>query len=229
MQSADADTELARADLERAKDLAGRKVVSKAELDAADRQIQTEERRDENMRALIGKKTIRAPFDGAAGIRTVNVGQTIKEGAEIVPLAIARSGLCRFRASSAGAGASCRRVLKSRVTTDAAPGQDFEGKLTAMNSMVDSATRNVTLQATLRKPGSRAATRECSRKSRLCCRKNSDARHPGLAVSYAPYGDSVFVIEKKKDEKTGKESQASGNNLFASARRAAILLRSRRD
>ena len=40
----------------------------------------------ENMRAMIRKKTMRAPFDGAAGIRTVNIGQTIKEGAEIVPL-----------------------------------------------------------------------------------------------------------------------------------------------
>ena len=94
-----------------------------------------------------------------------------------------------------------------RVTTDALPGHEFNGKLTAVNSMVDSVTRNVTLQATLENPEHRCG-RACSPKSRSCCRKNTRSLViPGSAISYAPFGDSVFVIEKKKDEKTGKESQ----------------------
>src|SRR5712691_6405535 len=86
LHSADADTELARADVERGRDLAARKVISRAEIDAAESKFKQKSAVTDNMRAVIAKKTMRAPFGGAAGIRSVNVGQMVKDGQQIVPL-----------------------------------------------------------------------------------------------------------------------------------------------
>ncbi len=206
LKSADADTELARADLERTKDLAARKVVSKAELDAAEGKFKQKTAMTENMRAVIAKKTIRAPFDGAAGIREVNVGQMIKEGAEIVPLQSLDPVYVNFAVPQQHV-AQLSPGLEVRVTTDAVPGHTFVGKLTAVNSMVDPATRNVTLQATLENPKHVLRPGMFANVNVVLPEKHTALVIPGTAVAYAPYGDSVFVIEKKKDEKTGKESQ----------------------
>ncbi len=206
LKSADADTELARADLERTKDLAARKVVSKAELDAAEGKFKQKTAMTENMRAVIAKKTIRAPFDGAAGIREVNVGQMIKEGTEIVPLQSLDPVYVNFALPQQHV-AQLSAGLEVRVTTDAVPGRIFVGKLTAVNSMVDPATRNVTLQATLENPKHVLRPGMFAKVDVVLPEKHSALVVPGTAISYAPYGDSVFVIEKKKDEKTGKESQ----------------------
>jgi membrane fusion protein (multidrug efflux system) len=69
LRSAEADLELARADLQRTRDLAVRKVVSKAELDSAESKFKQKEGTVDNMRSMIGKKEVRAPFDGQLGIR----------------------------------------------------------------------------------------------------------------------------------------------------------------
>ena len=96
---------------------------------------------------------------------------------------------------------------KARVHTDAAPGREFKGKVTAINSMVDTVTRNVSIQATLENPDHVLRPGMFVKVDVVLPEKGKALVIPGSAVSYAPYGNSVFVIEKKKDEKTGKESQ----------------------
>ncbi len=64
LRTAEADLELARQDLGRTRDLAARKVISKAELDAAESKFKQKEGTVDNMRAMVGKKEVRAPFDG---------------------------------------------------------------------------------------------------------------------------------------------------------------------
>ena len=206
LKSADADTELARADVERARDLAGRKVISKAEIDAAESKFNQKSAMTENMRAIIAKKTIRAPFDGAAGIRTVNVGQMINAGQQIVPLQSLDPLFADFALPQQNF-AKLSPGLEVRVTTDAVPGRVFNGKLTAINSMVDSSTRNITLQATLENPDHALRPGMFAKADVTLPEKHKTLVVPGSAISYAPFGDSVFVIDKKKDEKTGKESQ----------------------
>ena len=90
--------------------------------------------------------------------------------------------------------------------TDAVPGKEFKGKLTAINSMVDTVTRNVTSAGDTGEPGPRA---EPGMFVKVECvpEKNKTLVVPGSAVSYAPYGDSVFVIEKE-GPKDGKETQS---------------------
>lgn len=206
LRSADADTELARTDLARARDLATRKVISKAELDAAESKFKQKSAMTENMRAMIAKKTVTAPFDGAAGIRQVNVGQMVNAGQQIVPLQSLDPVFADF-ALPQQHFAQLSPGLEVRVTTDAIPGRVFTGKLTAVNSMVDVATRNVAVQATLDNPEHLLRPGMFAKIEVVLPEKHRALVIPGSAIAYAPFGDSVFLIEKKKDPKSGKESQ----------------------
>ena len=86
LHSAEADLELASADWEAFTDLVARKVISKAEIDAAESKFKQKSGAVDQMRSMITKKTVRAPFDGQLGIRQVNVGQSLIAGQEVVPL-----------------------------------------------------------------------------------------------------------------------------------------------
>jgi membrane fusion protein, multidrug efflux system len=206
LHTAEADLELARANLQRERDLAARKVVSKQELDAAESTFGQKQGTVDNMRAFIAKKQVHAPFDGQLGIRQVNVGQMINSGQQVVSLqaldpVYVDFALPQQELSKLSPG------LEARVHTDALGGREFKGKLTALNSMVDTVTRNVTLQATLENPDHALKPGMFVKIEIVLPEKGKTLVIPGSAVSYAPYGDSVFVIDKKKDPKTGKESQ----------------------
>jgi membrane fusion protein (multidrug efflux system) len=206
LKSAEADLELARADLQRSRDLVSRKVISKAEMDASESKFKQKEGSVEQMRSMIAKKTVRAPFDGQLGIRQVNVGQMINAGQQVVPLTSLDPVFADFALPQQYLG-QLTPGLEVHVTTDALPGRVFSGKVTAINSMVDSSTRNITLQATLENPDHALRPGMFAKAEVTLPEKHKTLVVPGSAISYAPFGDSVFVIDKKKDEKTGKESQ----------------------
>jgi membrane fusion protein (multidrug efflux system) len=196
----EADLQLARNDLVRARDLAARRVISKADLDAAESRVTQKE-------GVVQHKEVRAPFDGQLGIRQVNVGQMIKEGQQVVALTALDPVYVDF-ALPQQEMPNLSSGLEVEVHSDAIPGRVFKGKLTAVNSMVDSVTRNVTLQATLENPEHTLRPGMFAKVDVVLPEKHKALVIPGSAISYAPFGDSVFVIEKKKDEKTGKESQS---------------------
>ena len=206
LRSAEAEAELARTDLERTQGLASQKVVSKAELDAAESKFRRLTAIVDQMRSSIRKKTLVAPFDGQLGIRQVNVGQMINPGQQVVALTSLDPVYVDFALPQQQL-AQLSQGLEVGVTTDALPGRVFSGKLTAINSMVDANTRNITLQATLENPGHVLRPGMFAKAQVTLPEKHKALVIPGSAISYAPFGDSVFVIEKKKDEKTGEESQ----------------------
>jgi membrane fusion protein (multidrug efflux system) len=206
LRTAEADLELARANLQRERDLAARKVVSKQELDSAESAFKQKEGTVDNMRSFIGKKEVRAPFDGQLGIRQVNVGQMINAGQQVVQLTALDPVFVDFALPQQNLQ-QLATGFDVRVRTDALPGRDFEGKVTAINSMVDTVTRNVGLQATLQNPDHALRPGMFVKVDVILPQKSKTIVIPGSAVSYAPYGNSVFVIEKKKDEKTGRESE----------------------
>ncbi len=206
LRSAEAEAELARQDLERTRGLASQKVLSKAELDAAQSKFNRLNAVVDQMRSNIRKKTIIAPFDGQLGIRQVNVGQMINAGQQVVPLTSLDRVFADFALPQQYLG-QLTPGLEVQVTTDALHGRVFNGKLTAINSMVDSSTRNITLQATLENPDHALRPGMFAKAEVTLPEKHKTLVVPGSAISYAPFGDSVFVIDKKKDEKTGKESQ----------------------
>ena len=206
LRSAEAEAELARQDLDRTRGLSSQKVVSRAELDAGQSKFNRLNAIVDQTRSNIRKKTIIAPFDGQLGIRQVNVGQMINSGQQVVPLTSLDPVFADFALPQQYLG-QLTPGLEVNVTTDALPGRVFSGKLTAINSMVDSSTRNIALQATLENSDHALRPGMFAKAEVTLPEKHKTLVVPGSAISYAPSGDSVFVIDKKKDEKTGKESQ----------------------
>src|SRR5262249_20165723 len=144
LQTAEADMVLAKADLDRAQDLAKRKVISQSELDSAVSKYKQKAGTVDNMRSMISKKELHAPFDGQLAIRQVNVGQTINAGQLVVALTALDRVFVDFALPQQNLS-SLKEDLEVRVHSDAIPGHEFEGKLNAINPMVDTVTRNVTL------------------------------------------------------------------------------------
>lgn len=205
LRSAVADAELAKNDLDRARGLADRKVISTAEFDATQSKYAQKKAAVENMQSTIDKKQIRAPFDGTAGIRAVNPGQMVKVGDPLVSLQALGQVFFDFSLPQQQL-ADVKTGLPVKVTTDAVPDREFEGTLTAVNSSIDPATRNVSLQATLDNQDNALRAGMFGRVKVLLPQKKPTLFIPATAVSYAPYGNSVFVIEKKTDDKTKQES-----------------------
>jgi membrane fusion protein, multidrug efflux system len=205
LRSAEAEAQLARTDLERARDLALKKVVSSAELDSAQSKFTRLNAVVDQMRSSIAKKTLIAPFDGQLGIRQVNVGQMINAGQQVVALTSLDSVYVDFALPEQHLS-KLTKDLEVRVRADALPGREFKGKLTAINSMLDPVTRNVPLQATFENPDHALHPGMFAKVDVMLPETKKAIVIPGSAVSYAPYGDSVFVIEKQKDPKTGHES-----------------------
>jgi len=206
LRSAEAEAQLAQTDLERSRDLAMKKVVSSAELDSAQSKFRRMNAVVDQMRSSIAKKTVTAPFDGQLGIRQVNVGQMINAGQQVVGLTALDPVYVDFALPDQYLS-KLAKDLEVTVRSDAFPGRLFKGKLTAINSMVDPVTRNVPLQATLENPDHALHPGMFAKVEVALAEKKKTIVIPGSAVSYAPYGDSVFVIEKQKDPKTGKESE----------------------
>lgn len=206
LHSAEADLALARADVERSRDLATRKVISRADSDSAESKFNRLNAVVDQMRSNIRKKTVVAPFDGQLGIRQVNVGQSIDARLPVVQLTALDPVFVDFSLPEQYLS-QLSNGLDVNVRVDALPDHDFKGKLTAVNSMVDSVTRNVTAQATLQNPEHTLRPGMFAKVEVVLPTKGKALVIPGSAVSYAPFGDSVYIIEKKKDPKTGKESQ----------------------
>ena len=205
LRSAAAEAQLARTDLERSRDLAMKKVVSSAELDSAQSKFTRLNAVVDQMRSNIAKKTVIAPFDGQLGIRQVNVGQMINAGQQVIALTSLDSVYVDFALPEQHLS-KLTKDLEVRVRVDALPGREFKGKLTAINSMLDPVTRNVPLQATFENPDHALHPGMFAKVEVMLPETKKTIVIPGAAVSYAPYGDSVFVIEKQKDPKSGKES-----------------------
>lgn len=198
LRSAEASMALAKVNLERARELIGKASIAQSELDAADAQFKQAQAQADNVRATIAKKTIRAPFAGRLGIRLVNLGQTLKEGEAIVSLQTLDPIFVNFTLPQQEL-ARLQLDLTVRVTSDAAPGRVFEGKITAINPDVDAATRNVRVQATLANPAGTLRPGMFGSVAVVLPARDPVLAIPATAVLYAPYGDSVFVIEPAKE------------------------------
>ncbi len=187
------------------KDLSQRKVISKSELDAAAAKYSAAKGAVDNMQSIINKKEIRAPFDGIAGIREVNPGQMVPAGQKLVTLQALDKVFVDFSLPQQDLG-KIKSGMPVKMTTDAIEGREFEGTLSAINSAIDPATRAVSLQATIDNADHALRAGMFARVQVLLPETKPTLYIPTTAVAYAPFGNSVYVIEEKKDDKTGKEA-----------------------
>ncbi len=203
LPGAEAGVVLAKKNLERADRLLAQKVIPKSEHDAAVASYRQAEAQADNIRAAIDKKSVQAPFAGRLGIRLVNLGQYLKEGDKIVSLQSLRPMYVNFQLPQQQLG-NVRPGLPVRVATDALPGEVVEGQITTINPDVDPATRNISVQATVANTAEDLRPGMFVQVSVVLPTLQRVLAIPATAVLYAPYSDSVFVVEEKKDEKTGK-------------------------
>lgn len=204
LRSGEADATLARDELKRAQSLGRRKVIADSELDTARARAESAVAQVQNLQAAIAKKTITAPFAGRLGIRQVNLGQVIEPGAEVVSLQSVKEVYADFAAPQQRLS-ELQTGMKVKVTTDAFPERTFTGELTALNSSLDADTRSIPLQATLENPDGLLRPGMFVRVEVVLPERKSVLVVPATAIAYAPYGDSVFVIESRNNEKTAME------------------------
>lgn len=195
LAAAEAQRDLTRLSLTRMQGLVDQGIVAPADLDRATAEHKQAVARVGEIRATIERKQIKAPFAGVLGIRQVDLGQYLTGGAPVVPLQSQSPIYVNFTVPQ-------QQVREMKVggevavTAQGLPGEPPAGRITAIDSVVDSATRNVQVQAQLEnrdgrlRPGmfveARVRTGESSRFLAL----------PASAIHYAPYGDSVFVVSE---------------------------------
>ena len=195
LESAEANRDLMVYSLKRAKDLREKNTNSQSELDTADANERSAEANVANAKAAIERKTIRAGFDGVLGIRKVNVGQYLNSGDPVVALQsmdpiYVNFSLPQQNLKDFGVGTTVE------VRTDATGDQVFAGKITAINSLVDEATRNFQAQATIVNHDGKLRPGMFASVDVLEAGNQNVLPVPASAISYAPYGNSVFVLVK---------------------------------
>ena len=204
LRSVEAQVELARISVERERNLRKENMVSQSELDAAEATLKGTQANADNIRAVIEKKTIRAPFAGRLGIRQVNLGQYLEAGKPIASL----QSLAPIHADFSLPQQELARLANGmtvRVTTDAFPGRRFDGTLTAINPDLDASTRSVGLQATFENVQQLLRPGMFVRMEVLLPEHKAVLSIPATAVLSAPYGDSVFIIQSN----TNKDAKGS--------------------
>ena len=199
LRAAQANVELTRANLTRVKELHGKKVVSKSQLDTAQAQERQAVAEADRIQSIIEKKSISAPFDGRLGIRLINLGEDLSTGTPIVSLQAADPIFVNFYLPQQYL-AELEIGLQVRITTDATPGKTFVGKVSAINTEVEQSTRNVRLQSLLANPEQILLSGMFASVEVVLAQTNKVIVIPVTAVSYATYGDSVFVLEKNEED-----------------------------
>jgi len=213
---------LAESNYRRVKPLYDKNVVSRADFDAANSQLKTAKAQLAGIKTSIAKKTIVAPFDGRLGLSLVDLGQDLSAGVPIVSLQSVDQMLVNFSLPQQ----ELSRVSKGlpvRVSTDAIPGQLLNGKISAIDTQIDSATRSVTIQAEIDPTDNSAALLPGMYANVEVVLPVNEAvlMIPATAVSFATYGDSVFIIEpsdaEPSDAANETETQAETNPDAGSA------------
>lgn len=206
LQSLQAAAELAQTVYTRDKAQYDIKAIAKAQLDADAADLKGKKAQVAQQAALVDKKTIRAPFSGRLGITTINPGQYLNPGDAIVTLQAIDPIYADFYLPQQQLGqlAIGQTIV---VDTNAYSGQTFTGKIQSMNPRVDSATRNIQIEATVdnrdRKllPGMYANVKiDAGTAQRYLTL-------PQTAITYNPYGATVFIV------KQGAQPNAQGKAL----------------
>jgi len=200
LANAEANRDLAKINYGRTQELVKEGVVAKSEYDNVLAQQKATEAQVGDIRAAIARKTIRAPFSGVLGIRQVNLGQYLAAGQAIVSLQslnpiYVNFGVPQQETARVGVG----RSLK--VTSGELNNMAFNGRITALDSVVNEQTRNIQVQATMANPGDKLRPGMFVTVDLPLGAPKEVIALPASAINYAPYGDSVFVVSEMKDAK----------------------------
>lgn len=223
LQTALARKALASTTMGRTNQLAGKGVLSQAQIDADESTLRTATTDVETIQAQIAKKTIRAPFDGKLGIRAVNLGQFLNPGTAVTTLETVESLHVDFTVPQQRLG-DLAVGMPVRVSGDAEGGAPVVGKLGAIDPSIDPTTRSIKLRVDIADDKSDAMRPGMFvNVAVILPQKAKYTVVPVTAVIHAPYGDSVFVVEDKPADAPGIRSTPDGKPV-KSARQQFVKL-----
>jgi membrane fusion protein (multidrug efflux system) len=179
------------------------KAVSQATLDTDAANLKNANAQVAQQQAVVDKKTLRAPFAGHLGVRAVDIGQYINAGTTVVTL----QALDPIYADFFLPQQDLTRVALDEavtVTVDTYPDRQFTGTITAINPKVDSATRNVQVRATLQNADRRLLPGMYASVSIAAGNKERYVTLPQTAVTFNPYGETVYIVDDKGKDPQGK-------------------------
>ena len=206
LKGLEAAYQLERVKFTRSQQLIARSFISKSDYDLNKATLDEAKATVAAKKAVIEKKRIVAPFAGQLGIRKVNVGQYLAPGDAIVPLQQLQPIYADFTLPEQHL-ASLNIDQRLDLSVQAYPGRGFNGRISAINSGIDESTRSVKIRATLDNaerllhPGMFVDVQVVLNKTKTVLTV------PDTAISYNPYGDTVFVIESEKQGHTVKLRQ----------------------
>jgi membrane fusion protein (multidrug efflux system) len=203
LAAAVAQLELSVLNQKRAKRLVEEQIQAQSDLDRLDAETKQAQAKIGEIKATIQRKTIKAPFAGVLGIRQVNLGQYLDGGAAIVPLQAIRPVYVNFAVPQQQVP-DLKVGFPIHVTAEGTVGIASNGKITAVDSVVNETTRNVQVQATLDNADGKLRPGMFVKTNIALGAGVPAVTVPTSAVQYAPYGDSVYVVEQVKDPKSGK-------------------------
>lgn len=200
LTAAESQRDLARLNLDRMHDLFRQGITSQADFDRSSAEFKQAQARVGEIRATIDRKKIQAPFSGLLGIRQVNLGQYLAGGDPVVPLQTLDPIYVNFAVPQQEAG-KIRVGGGLNVSFEGMAGPPPAGTITAVDSVVDPATRNVQVQATFANPRRDLRPGMFVQARVVLARTSPVVSLPASSVSYAPYGDSVFIVDDMQDPK----------------------------
>ena len=194
LAAAESARDLSKINLDRMKGLKESGVIALADYDKAAAEFTQGDAKVGEIRATIARKTIKAPFSGVLGLRQVNLGQYLASGAPIVSLQTLQPIFVDFampqqQVATLRAGTAVELTAEGRVT---------QGRITAIDSVVDPGTRNIQVRATFANADNRLHPGMYVEPRIVLGASQTGMVLPASAISYAPYGDSVFVVEDVK-------------------------------
>jgi membrane fusion protein (multidrug efflux system) len=214
LAAAQSQLELARLQLERFTGLRQKGVASQAEYDAAIAAHAQAEARVGEINATIARKTIRAPFTGLLGIRQVNLGQYLSPGDAVVSLQSLDPIFVDFSVPQHQVGRlAAGTAVEAAAEEGTGPG--VAGRVSAVDSVVDAATRNVQVRAIFTNPEGALRPGMFVEMGIASGEATSLIALPASSISYAPYGDSVFIVE---------EMEAPNGSVYLGARQQFVSL-----
>ena len=221
LQSLQAAADLSASVLARDKLQFDAQAISQAQVDNDSADLKSRRALVAQQAATIAKKTIRAPFSGKLGITTVQPGQYLNPGDKVVTLQTIDPIYVDFYLPQKQMGGLALNQIVN-VATDGFPGQNFPGRITAINAKVDTTTRNVMVEATLANPKRQLLAGMFANVNVEVGDLKRYLTLPQTAITYNPYGSTVFVIQSKGafDAANAASAPASGSSGAAVAQAA---------
>lgn len=203
LKALEADADLARLTYNRTKELVRSRAVSQAQLDNATANLKSAMAQVAAQQALVDKKQIRAPFDGHVGIRLVDIGQYLTAGQKITTLQALDPIYVDFTLAQRDVNLVTVGQTVS-LTTDAYPDMTFSGKVIALDPKLDPVTRNIAVRAQLANPDRKLLPGMFASVTITTGAKEKKLTLPQTAITYNPYGETVFLVIEGEPDADGK-------------------------